>query len=327
MPSPSATVTIERTATTLTTLGLGTAPLGGWPSAVTVEQGHATIAAAWDAGLRYFDTAPLYGYGQSERWLGEVLGDRPRDAFCLSTKIGKRLVPSNDDPVFFRGDHRMKAVDDYTADGAWRSIEESLHRLDLDRVDVAFIHDPDDVLDQALAGSYPALAEMRHQGIVHAVGVGSNSAAALTYLARRADLDCVLVAGRFTLLDQGALDELLPVSAERGISVIAGGVFNSGVLADPTSEATYDYSTASAATVERARKLREVCDRYSVPLKAAALQFPFLHPSVLAVVAGARTAQEVTESARLIQHPIPSALWTDMGELDLIRRDVPLLGT
>jgi D-threo-aldose 1-dehydrogenase len=243
--SPTEIVTIGATEVEVTRLGLGTAPLGGWPDVVPHEEGVATISAAWEAGLRYFDTAPLYGYGRSERWLGEVLQDKPRNAYTLSTKVGKRLFPSDGEPIFFKGDHRMTAVDDYSADGTWRSIEESLDRLGVEGVEIALIHDADDHLDQALVGSFTALAEMRSQGLVGAIGAGMNSASSLAYLTQRADFDCVLLAGRYTLLDQQALDQLLPLAEELAFSVVAGGIFNSGVLADPRPNANYDYATAA----------------------------------------------------------------------------------
>jgi D-threo-aldose 1-dehydrogenase len=323
MVNPVAVAEIGRTGIQLTRLGLGTAPLGGWPTAVTHEAGQATIAAAWEAGLRYFDTAPLYGYGQSEEWLGEGLRDKPRHAFRLSTKVGKRLVPSENEPVFFKGDHRMTAVEDFTADGAWRSIEESLSRLGIDSVDLALIHDADQHLDEAIAGSFTALAEMRSQGIVGAIGAGMNSASNLSYLARRADFDCVLLAGRYTLLDQEALDELLPQAAERGFSVIAGGIFNSGILADPRPGATYDYAIAPPKLIERTHRLRRLCKSYRVPLKAAALQFPLAHPAIVSIVTGARTPEEIIENVDLVERPIPAELWDEMVRQGLIRDDSP----
>jgi D-threo-aldose 1-dehydrogenase len=217
----------------------------------------------------------------------------------------------------------MTAVDDYSADGTWRSIEESLDRLGIEAVAIALIHDADDHLDQALVGSFTALAEMRSQGLVGAIGAGMNSASSLAYLARRADFDCVLLAGRYTLLDQQALDQLLPLAEELAFSVVAGGIFNSGVLADPRPNANYDYATAAPELIERAYRLRRVCDGYGVPLKAAALQFPFGHQAVVAVVTGARTPKEIIENVELIEHPIPAELWEEMRRQGLISHDSP----
>jgi D-threo-aldose 1-dehydrogenase len=307
----------------VTSLGLGTAPLGGWPAAVTPEDGLATVRAAWDVGLRYFDTAPFYGYGQSERWVGEVLRDQPRSSFTLSTKMGRLLVPAEETPALFHGDHHLTAVFDFSYDGAMRSLEESLQRMGLDRVDVALIHDPDDELDEALDGTYRALHDLRSQGVVGAIGAGMNWIEPLVYLASRADFDCILLAGRYTILEQESLDELLPLALEKQFSIVAGGVFNSGVLVDPSAGATYNYAEAPDDIVARARRIHDVCARHGVDPKAAALQFPLAHPAVSTIVTGARTAAEIEANAALMAAPLPSELWEDLRSAGLLREDAP----
>lgn len=324
MIDPLSTAPIGRTTVAATRLGLGTAPLGGWPTAITHEDAVATIAGAWDLGIRYFDTAPFYGYGQSERLVGEVLSSKARDQFILGTKVGRLLVPDEEEPAFFQGDHHLRPRTDYSADGARRSLEESLERLGMDRVDVVLVHDPDDHLDEALDGAFVALAEMRAEGTIGAIGAGMNWSEPLAYLARRVDVDCVLLAGRYTLFEQDALDELLPLAEERGFSIVAGGVFNSGLLIDPKPGATYNYAPAGPEVVARAVALKEACARFGVELRHAALHFPLAHPSVATIVAGARTAAEIEENATLLRTPVPEDLWAHLAEEGLIRKDAPL---
>src|SRR6266849_736958 len=216
-------------------LGLGTGPLGGLYEAVGDDSAHAVVERAWELGIRYFDTAPYYGSGNAERRLGAVLSKRPREDFALSTKVGRLLRPGESG---WPGAPPLEAYFDFSYDAALRSLEESLERLGLDRVDIALVHDPDDHYDEALAGAYQALARLRDEGVVRAVGVGMNRTELLCRFAREADPDCFLVAGRYTALDRSAAEELLPLCEERGISVIAGGVFNSGVLVGGN---TFDY--------------------------------------------------------------------------------------
>jgi D-threo-aldose 1-dehydrogenase len=276
---------------------------------VPEDEARATIDRAWEAGVRFFDTAPLYGSGLSERRLGAALRGRPRDEYVLSTKVGRLLAPGEPSPLF-PGAPPAAAVFDFSADGVRRSLAESLERLGLDRVDIVLIHDPDDHLGQALAEAYPALEELRSQGVVRRIGVGMNQWQALARFVRETDVDCVLVAGRYTLLDRSAIDELLPLCEARGCGVFAGGVFNSGLLA---GGATFDYQPASRERVARARELAATCERWGVPLKAAALQFPLRHPAVESVLVGCRTAAEVDEDLALLDVPIPAALWADLG--------------
>jgi D-threo-aldose 1-dehydrogenase len=282
-------------------IGLGTAPIGGLYTPVDDETAWATLDRAWQLGIRTFDTAPLYGSGLAERRLGAFLKGKDRDSFVLSTKVGRVL---QSDASGWEG-----AYFDFSYDGALRSLEGSLERLGLGQVDIALVHDPDDHYQEALDGTFRALTRLRDEQAVQAVGVGMNQTPLLARFAREADPDCFLVAGRYTLLDRSAKDELFPLCVERGIDVIVGGVFNSGVLAGGT---TFDYDTASRDVVERVKRLRETCARYDVPLAAAALQFPLRHPAVATIVVGCRTPAEVEEDHRLSALEIPGALWEEI---------------
>jgi D-threo-aldose 1-dehydrogenase len=288
-------------------LGLGTAPLGGLYEAVDEETAHAVVDRAWALGVRTFDTAPYYGSGLAEQRLGAALCDRPRNDFVVSTKVGRLLRPG---PSAWHGAPALEAYFDFSYDAALRSLEESLDRLGLDRVDVALVHDPDDHYDEAQAGAYRALARLRDEGVVRAVGVGMNRSELLCRFAREADPDCFLLAGRYTLLDRSGADGLLPLCAERGIAVIAGGVFNSGVLAGGD---TYDYESASSGVLERVHRLRNVCAEWDVPLPAAALQFPLRHAAVTTIVVGCRTPDEVAEDVRLLEQELPPRLWQELA--------------
>jgi aryl-alcohol dehydrogenase-like predicted oxidoreductase len=297
-------------------LVFGGAPIGGLYAPVSPETAAGTLAAAWDAGIRAFDTAPHYGAGLSERRIGEFLARRPRDEFTVCTKVGRRLVPAGGDVQGAEGFYDtppLTRVRDYSRDGVRRSLEESLGRLGLDRVDIALIHDPDDFIEQAADEAYPALAELRAQGTVRAVGAGMNSPVPLAWLVERCDLDCVLVAGRYTLLDGSAAASLFPLCQRRGVAVLAGGVFNSGILASPEDGATYDYGPASAGLLARARRMRDACASYGIPLPAAALQFAVRHPAVTAAVVGARTPEEITADVSYLHTHIPNALWAELN--------------
>jgi D-threo-aldose 1-dehydrogenase len=288
-------------------VALGTAPIGGLYEAVSDETALAVVDRAWELGVRYFDTAPRYGVGLAERRLGLALGGRPRDEFVVSTKVGRLLRPGRSE-----WDDAPELVDyfDFSADATLRSLEESLGRLGLDRVDIALVHDPDDHFEEALAGSFSALRRLRDEGVVRAIGVGANHTEILSRFAREADPDCFLVAGRFTALDRTAEPELLPLCEDRGIAVIAGGVFNSGVIAGGE---TFDYEAAPAEVLARVQRLREICERHGVPLPAAALQFPLRHPAVVTVLVGCRTPAEVSEDVELSTLELPNALWSELG--------------
>jgi len=297
-------------------LGLGCAPIGNMFDVVDDDEAIAVVHAAYDAGIRFFDTAPLYGHGLSERRLGAALATLPRDEITVATKVGRLLVaddPGPPDDTIFLDVPPVHPVFDFSADGARRSLEASLERLGLDRVDVVHVHDPDDHGDEALTGAFPALRQWRDEGVVGRIGAGMNQSAMLTRFVREADLDCVLLAGRYTLLDQSALDDLLPLCVDTGVAVFAGGVFNSGVLATPDAGAHYDYAPAPAALVERARQLAGICAAHDVPLTAAALQFPARHPAVECVLTGVRSVTELQANVDDARRRIPDDLWDDLA--------------
>lgn len=300
--------------------GLGTAPIGGLFQEVTDEQAKATIDAAWAGGIRLFDTAPHYGLGLSERRLGAALAGR--SGYVLSTKVGRLLVPSSRggrDDEGFDVPATYERVWDFSRDGVRRSLEESLGRLGLPQVDLVLIHDPDADVDQAIAEAYPALAELRAQGVVKAIGVGMNQWQAPLRFVQETDVDVVMLAGRYTLLDQSGLP-LLDACAERGVRVLAAGVFNSGLLATPEPSGTFDYAPAPSPIIERARRLAAICERHGVRLPQAAMAFPLRHPAIAAVVLGARTPEEVRTNADLRQRPVPDALWHDLRAEGLLHK-------
>jgi D-threo-aldose 1-dehydrogenase len=280
----------------------------------------ATLETAWRLGLRFFDTAPVYGYGLGEVRAGKALRERPRADFTLATKVGRLLrpdAPPDPDPMFF-GTPAVNPVFAFSYDAVMRSFDESRERLGIERIDVLHIHDPDDHFEEALTGAYPALDRLRARGEIAAVGAGMNQAEMLTEFARRADFDCFLLAGRYTLLDQVGLKELLPLCLERGIAIIAAGVYNSGILGDPKPGAKYNYAAAPPALVERAQRIRDVCERHGVPLRAAALQFPLGHPAVVSVLVGCRTPEEIEDSVRMFEASIPAGLWDDLKREGLL---------
>ena len=310
---------------TVTRFGLGTAPLAGLFEAVDEDTGVAVIERAWDAGIRFFDTAPLYGHGLAEMRLGKVLRQTPREEFTLASKVG-RLLRADAQPEpgqSWRGTPPVNPVFDFSYDGVMRSFEESLGRLGLDRIDILHIHDPDDHHDEAIRGAYRALDRLRADGVIGAVSAGMNQAEMLTRFAREADFDCFLLAGRYTLLDQIALKALLPECIKRGIAIIAGGVYNSGILADPKPGAHYNYQTAPAEILLRARRISDVCARHGVPLKAAAIQFPLGHPAVTCVVVGCRNAAQLDESIEMFDVDIPPLLWHDLKAQGLLPLAAP----
>jgi D-threo-aldose 1-dehydrogenase len=311
------TATLGRTGVTVTRLGLGLAPIGGLYTAVGDETARATIEAAWDAGIRFFDTAPLYGHGLSERRAGSVLSGKPRSSYTLSTKVGRRLrAASSVDQQLWAEDLDSTVYWDFSGEGAVRSLDESLDRLGLDRVDLLHIHDPDEHYAEAVAGALPALVSLRAAGRIGAVSVGMNQAPMLADFVRTGMVDCVLLAGRYTLLDQRGADELLPLCADRGVSVIGAGVFNSGVLAGGT---TFDYAPVPDAVRARVEAIRAVCDRHGVPLRAAAVQFPLRHPVIAGILLGLRSPAEVTDAVAMLDYDIPAELWDDLEAAGLIR--------
>ena len=348
-PAAFGEAVLGRSGVRVTRLGAGLAPVGGLYSPIGDAQAMATMDSAWEHGLRFFDTAPLYGYGHSERRAGTALAGRPRDGYALATKVGRLIVdrPPGDaaDPPGGAGGAAdmwagtpagVGAVFDFSAEGVRRSLAQSLARLGLDRVDVLHLHDPDDHLEQALAEAYPVLAGLRADGVVRAIGAGANSAETLAHLVRETGvrgtgggpagggLDCVLLAGRYTLLDQAGLADLLPLCRQTGTAVIAAGVFNSGVLADPRPGATFNYLPAPPDLVARAREIGRICQRYGVPLRAAAVQFPLAHPAVVSVLVGVRSPAEVEEAVAAFRHPVPPDLWDELRRTGLIPAEAPV---
>ncbi|MFI6034794.1 aldo/keto reductase [Streptomyces sp. NPDC051315] len=320
--------TLGRSGVQVTGLGLGAAGIANLYTEVDEEQAHEAVAAAWRQGMRYFDTAPHYGLGLSERRLGAALREHPRADYTVSTKVGRRLEPSadgGDDLAHgFAVPATHRRVWDFTADGIRRTLDAALDRLGLDRVDVVYLHDPDDHAEQAFREGYPALEELRAQGVVGAIGAGMNQAEMLTRFVRDTDVDVVLCAGRYTLLDQSALTKLLPAAEERGVSVVIGGAFNSGLLADPKPTATYDYARAPGELIERALRLRAVAERHGTTLRAAALAFCAAHPAVASVLVGARSAAEADDCAEQFRAPVPAALWQELRETGLLPPDAPV---
>ena len=300
----------------LRTLGFGGAPIGNLYRQIDDDTAHAAVEEAWKLGIRYFDTAPHYGLGLSERRLGGVLRDKPRDEFLLSTKVGRLIRPAEnpqewDDEGFAVPGDRMR-VRDYSPAGVRRSIEESLDRLGVDRLDIVFIHDPDDHWTEALEGAVPELNRLRDEGMIGAWGAGMNQAEMLTRFVRETDIDVVMQAGRYTLLEQGGREELIPECAARGVGVVNVGVFNSGILAnpDPRSQAKYNYDDAPPAVLEKAERLAALADANGTTLPAAALQFSLRDPAITNVTLGMRTADQVRRDVDLLRQPVPESFWT-----------------
>jgi D-threo-aldose 1-dehydrogenase len=305
------------------TLALGCAPLANLYSEVDPAVADATLRAALNAGITYFDTAPHYGAGLSETRTGAVLSTVARDSFRISTKVGRLLQPATSGSAMFPGEPAMRRVFDFSADGVRRSLEESLERLGLDRVDIVLVHDPDDHMDQALDEAFPVLRQWRDEGVVGAIGAGMNYSTPLTRIVREADVDCVLLAGQYTLLDQTGAEALFPACAETNTRVIAAAVFNSGILADPSDDATFFYSAAPPDLLDRARNMQAVCAHYDVPLAAAAMQFPTGDSAVETVLVGMRSPEEVAVNTANFNLPIPSDLWAELKSEGLLPEHLP----
>jgi D-threo-aldose 1-dehydrogenase len=302
----------------VTTFGFGAAGIGNLYAEVSDADAEAALRAAWEAGVRYFDTAPHYGLGLSERRIGKFLAGVPRDSYVLSTKVGRVLEPAEatglDLDNGFAVPNSLRRVWDFSADGIRRSVESSLERLGLDRVDVLLLHDPDDHWEQAAGEGFPALAELRSQGVVGAIGVGMNQWEMPARFVRETSIDVVMLAGRYTLLEQTAAAEFLPLCEERGVSVLAAGVFNSGLLAraQVPSDAKYNYADAPRDVVERAQRIASICERHGVTLPQAAVQFVLRHPSVASVVLGVKSGEQAVRNASLFAEPVPEGLWDDL---------------
>ncbi len=308
----------------ITEMGFGAAGLGNLYRETTDDEAERAVDAAWDAGIRYFDTAPHYGLGLSERRLGRALAKYPRDEFVVSTKVGRLLV-RNPNPTGLDTDGFAVADDlvrqwDFSADGVRRSLDESLTRLGMDRVDIVYVHDPDQAAADAGTRALRALIELREEGVVSAVGVGTNSASEVSRAFDETDADVAMLAGRYTLLEQGALGDALRSAADRGKSIVAVGVFNSGILASdhPEHGAMYDYRAAPDDVLIRAERIARVCAEFGVPLPAAALAFPLRHPTVVNVTVGMRSAAQVRQNVALSGRDIPPGLWDALHEEGLV---------
>lgn len=334
MNSSLPTRPLGRTDVRVTILGTGTAPLGGNAEHVTRAAAMAALQASHDAGVRYFDTAPFYGYGKAEHRTGDYLRGLDRDSFILSSKVGRLLKPRF--TAQEEGDQWVRPlpfapVFDYGYDATMRSFEDSLQRLGLNRIDILLIHDiaadwhPDPAqqaihFKAAMDGGQRALAELKANGDIKAYGMGVNEAAVCNDALGHGDWDCFLLAGRYTLLEQDPLDDLLPACVDRGTSIITGGPYNSGLLAGGD---TWNYAPAPQGMRDKARRLSEVCASHGVDLKAAALQFPLAHPAVATMIPGAVNAAQTAENAKQITAPIPAGLWSDMKSQGLLRADAP----
>jgi D-threo-aldose 1-dehydrogenase len=324
--NPIETVHLGRTEVVLTRLGFGTASIGGLLGAVSAESAAAALDEALASGLMLFDTAPGYGYGLAEERLGRALGAAPGRERVVSTKVGRLLRPrtsSDPEDTLFEGAPPLIDVFDFSYDAVMRSFEGSLARLGVDRVEIVHVHDPEHRGEQTLTGAYRALTTLREEGSIRAIGLGTTRCEELVRAAREDPVDCLLVAGRYTLLDQSGLVDLLPLCEERGIGVIIGGVFNSGIAADVRAESTYEYRRVEPATLDRVRRIDDVCRRYGVSARAAALQFPFGSAAVCAVIPGMRSRSEVAENVAAFRTVIPADLWNELKSLGLLAPEAP----
>ncbi|WP_108662853.1 aldo/keto reductase [Acuticoccus kandeliae] len=324
---------LGRTGVDVTVLGLGTAPLGGLLSDVADEAALGALDAAWEAGVRFVDTAPFYGFGRSERATGDALRVHPRDEYRLSTKVGRLLAPDPNPPGAENGwvaPLPFRPVYDYGYDAVRRSHEDSLQRLGLERVDILLLHDIGAFthgedhrrhFSDAMSGGLRALRDMKAEGLIGAYGIGVNETEVLMDALDAGEWDCFLLAGRYTLLEQDSLDALLPTCAARGTSIICGGPYNSGLLAGGD---TWNYARAPDALLARRDRLDAICRDHGVPLRAAALQFPLAHPSVACVIPGARTPEEARDNLAQLHTEVPPELWHALRKEGLIREDAPL---
>jgi D-threo-aldose 1-dehydrogenase len=321
-------------------LGFGAAPLGNLYQAMTDEQAQAMLELAWNKGFRYFDTAPHYGQGLSERRLGDILRQLQGRRYILSSKAGRLLKPATyaRDRHGFCSPMPFDIHYDYSYDGVMRSFEDSLQRLGLARLDILFMHDignathgsrNDELFPIAMSGGYRAMNELREQGLVQAIGLGVNEVDVCEAAMEHGDWDCFLLAGRYTLLEQAALDTFLPKCQQRNCSVVIGGPYNSGILATGTKTGVipyYNYAPALPPVIHKVKQLEMVCDRYRLPLAAAALQFPLAHPAVASVIPGMASTSQVTQTLSLMNTNIPGDFWRDLRSHGLVHPDAPLPG-
>jgi D-threo-aldose 1-dehydrogenase len=335
---PGDTRVLGRSGVEVTIMGCGGAPLGNMYRAFPDTQARATLDACYEAGIRYFDTAPLYGFGLSEHRLGEALRGRKRAEFVLSSKVGRLLEPGDPatlDHGQFQDGLPFAQVYDYSYDGVMRSLEHSLQRLGTWRVDVLLVHDLDvwthrseaarrARVEEFMAGGYRAMLELREQGAVRAIGAGVNETVACQDLALRGDFDCFLLAGRYTLLEQGPLDALLPLCERRHIALIVGGAYNTGILATGAVDGAYfQYAPAPPEILARVRRIEAVCARHDVRLPTAALQFPLGHPTVATIALGMRAPEEVAQNMEIFAPAIPADFWAELKHEGLLRPDAP----
>jgi D-threo-aldose 1-dehydrogenase len=338
--APIARRRLGRTGLELTELGFGGAPIGGMSGPGADDAAHAALQASWEVGVRYFDTAPWYGRGQSELRVGRFLRDRARYELVLSTKVGRVLrAPRNLNAFAFtglRGGLPFEVHFDYGYDGIMRAHEDSLQRLGLLRIDLAIVHDLDlgyhapqarldALMAQLITGGWRALRELRSAGLIRGIGVGINPLGMIPrFLELFDDIDFFLLAGRYTLMEQDALEHELPACVERGVGVVIGAVFNSGLLATgPVPGARYNYREPTPAQIEKVTRIKAVCDRHAVPLAAAALQFPLSHPAVASVIPGPMRPEHVELNVQALHHPIPPDLWRELKAEGLLRKDAP----
>jgi len=335
--NPSDKRKFGRTDLEVTAFGFGTAPIGNIFRSIDEATSEAMIERAWRAGVRYYDTAPMYGHGLSELRTGHGLRWRERDELVLSSKVGRLLKPARRSSIDFAPWHDAAPFElrfDYSYDGVMRSFEDSLQRLALERIDICFIHDIDvftrgeeqpAVFEQAMDGAWKALSSLKEQGVVRAIGVGVNEWEVCHAALQRRDFDCFLLAGRYTLLEQDSLDQFLPLCEERGAAVVVGGGFNSGILATgATPGAKYNYAPAPDDIVEKVRRIELVCKEHDVPLAAAALQFVVAHPAVPCFMAGTRTVEQLEQNLAWFAHEIPGDFWSTLKEQGLLREDAPV---
>jgi len=325
---------IGRTSLEVTALGLGCATLGGTRIPVTGQQAETIVGAAWDAGVRYVDAAPYYGFGQAERAVGDALRDQPRDDWVLSTKVGRLLRPFPQVPPEPGRKHPLPfgVAYDYSYDGIMRSFEDSLQRLGLARIDILYVHDigryqhgdgHPGLMRSLSESGYRALESLKGSGTVSAIGIGVNEREVLLEAMEWGQWDAFLLAGRYTLLEQAPLEDLFPKCVAAGTSIVVGGPLNSGILA---GRDTWNYKTAPPEVVARVDAIRAVCDRHAVPLPAAALQFPLAHPAVAAIIPGPRNAEEFRANLDLLRHPIPPALWQELRAASFLHPAAPVPG-